>query len=176
MKLLIVTLSFLSLSFICFAQSQAIENKLGGYSISVPLAWTEKIEGTTTDVYPPEEGELDVWTEFIGVSVAEANGLSLDEAFQYYITQDFPSYYSNFTIVKKGEEIINGLKARWVIYSFSNTGASNDALQSATLYNIFYLVHKNDLLYSLNGIAEKSHYPRYEKDFLSVVRSFRITP
>jgi len=164
-----LTIYFLILlPFTLLSQNRVIENKSGGYSISVPASWTEKSVGTTTDVYPPEEGELDVWTEFIGVSVAEA--------FQYYITQDFPSYYSNFIIVKKGEEIINGLKAKWVLYSFSNTGASNDALKSATLYNIFYLIHKKDILYSLNGISEKSHYPTYEKDFLGVVRSFRITP
>jgi hypothetical protein len=175
MKSLIIYFLIL-LTFTSFAQNRIIENKSGGYSISVPGSWTEKTDGTTTDAYPPEEGDLDVWTEFIGVSVAEANGLSLDEAFQYYITQDFPSYYSSFTIVKKGEEVISGLKARWVLYSFSNTGASNDALKSATLYTIFYLIHKKDFLYSINGISEKSHYPTYEKDFLSVARSFRITP
>jgi len=175
MKSLIIYFLIL-LPFTLLAQNRIVENKSGGYSISVPASWTEKTDGTTTDVYPPEEGELDVWTEFVGVSVAEANGLSLDEAFQYYVTQDFPSYYSNFTIVKKGEEIINGLKTKWVLYSFSNTGASNDTLKSATLYNIFYLIHKKDILYSLNGISEKSHYPTYEKDFLGVVRSFRITP
>lgn len=172
----LTTYFLILLPFNLLSQNRVIENKSGGYSLSIPASWTEKSDGTTTDVYPPEEGELDVWTEFIGVSVAEANGLSLDEAFQYYITQDFPSYYSNFIIVKKGEEIINGLKARWVLYSFSNTGASNDALKSATLYNIFYLIHKKDILYSLNGISEKSLYPTYEKDFLGIVRSFRITP
>lgn len=172
-----LTIYFLILlPFTLLSQNRVIENISAGYSISVPLSWKEKSDGTTTDVYPPEEGELDVWTEYIGISVVEANGLSLDEAFQYYITQDFPSYYSNFTIVKKGEELINGLKCKWVLYSFSNTSASNVTLKSATLYNIFYLIHKKDILYSLNGISEKSHYSTYEKDFLGIVHSFRITP
>ena len=164
------------LSFYSVAQSRVIENKSGGYSISVPTTWTEKTEGTTTDVYPPEEGELDEWTEFVGVSIAEANELSLDEAFQYYLTEDFPSYYPGFTVVKKGEETINGLNAKWMLYSFSNAGTSNSSAKAATLYNVFYLFHKNDVLYSINGIAEKSYYPTYEQDFLGVIRSFRPTP
>lgn len=175
MKSVIVLLLVLP-SIHTVAQSRVIENKSGGYSIAIPATWTEKTDGTTTDVYPPEEGELDEWTEFIGVSIAEANGLSLDEAFQYYLTEDFPSYYPGFTVVKKGEETIHGLKATWMLYSFSNAGTSNPSAKAATLYNVFYLFHKNDVLYSINGIAEKSYYPAYEQDFLSVIRSFRLMP
>lgn len=173
-SVIILVLVFFSIHSV--AQSRVIENKSGGYSISVPATWTEKTEGTTTDVYPPEEGELDAWTEFVGVSIAEANGLTLDEAFQYYLAEDFPSYYPGFTVVKKGEETIHRLKAKWMLYSFSNAGASTSAAKEATLYNVFYLFHRNDVLYSINGITEKSYYPIYEQHFLSVIRSFRLTP
>jgi hypothetical protein len=175
MKLVIAIVLILP-SIHTVAQSRVIENKSGGYSIAVPASWTEKTDGTTTDVYPPEEGELDEWTEFIGVSIAGANGLSLDEAFQYYLMEDFPSYYPGFTVVKKGEETIHGQKAKWMLYSFSNAGTSNSSAKEATLYNVFYLFHQHDVLYFINGIAEKSYYPTYEQDFLTVIRSFRLVP
>lgn len=154
------------------AQSRTIPNKAGGYIITFPKDWKERIDGSTTDIFAPDDSEYDVWQEFVGVSVAESNGLTLEETFNYYMTEDFPGYYTNFQLIKKGAEVIHGQACKWAIYSFSNS-TNNDA---ATLYNLFYLTLKNDTLYSLNAIAEKSGYPKLELDFLSIIRSFQIMP
>jgi hypothetical protein len=167
-------LFLLSLLMISFAgHSQKIyENKEGGYKVTVPANWKERIEGTTTDILVPDDGELDAWQEFVGVSLAESNGLSLNDIFTYYIKEDFPGYYQNFNIVKQGEETINGQKFKWVLYSFSNSPKPD----AATLYNLFYLTSKKETLYSLNAISEKSGYAKLEPAFLNVIRSFQLNP
>jgi hypothetical protein len=174
MKYSLIILAAILCSTVSAQSFRTLKNVYGKYSISIPENWIEKTEGSTTDAYAPDVGDMDEWKEFVGVSVAEANGLTLEEAFTFYITQDFPGYYPKFAVVKKGDETIGGLKAKWVLYSFSNSSVAGSQ-SSATLYNIFYLVLKGDRLYSLNGIAEQSHYPTYENDYLSVIRSFRIT-
>ena len=158
------------------AQSRGYENKEGNYSVSIPEKWRERTDGTTTDILAPEDGEFDVWQEFVGVSLSESNDLSLEEVFTYYIKEDFPGYYKNFKIEKSGEETINGQKMKWVLYSFTSSSTVQGKTQSATLYDIFYLTLKNKTLYSLNAIAEKEYYQKLEADFLRIIRSFRINP
>jgi len=174
-RLLLFCLSIL-ISYTSAAQSRVFENKEGKYKISIPENWRERVEGTTTDIFAPEDGELDVWQEFLGVSLSESNGLTLDEVFTYYIKEDFPGYYQNFKVEKTGEETINGQKMKWVLYSFTSSTTVNGKPQVATLYDIFYLTLKKDTLYSLNGIAEKGYYPTLEPGFLNIIRSFSITP
>lgn len=166
----LLSLFFLLVAFASLAQSRVYENKEGKYTISFPANWKERVEGTTTDILAPDEGEYDVWQEFVGVSLAESNGLTLDETFAYYMKDDFPGYYTNFKIVKEGEETINGQKAKWALYSFTNSTKPD----AATLYNLFYLTLKNDTLYSLNAIGEREGYLKLEPIFLTIIRSFRI--
>ena len=163
-------LLFSVISFGTVAQSRIFENKEGKYTITVPQNWKERVDGTTTDIFAPDEGKLDVWQEFLGISLSETNGLTLEETFTYYMKEDFPGYYKDFKIVKQGEEVISGRKAKWALYSFSNSAKAN----ATTLYNLFYLTQKSETLYSLNAIAEKGYYPKLEATFLSMVHSFKI--
>lgn len=164
------------ISFVASAQTRVYENKDGKYKISIPENWKERVDGSTTDIFAPDEGEFDSWQEFIGISLSESNGLLLDEVFTFYLEQDFPEYYQNFTVEKSGEEIINGQKMKWMLYSFTSSTTSNGLPVTITLYNIFYLTLKNETLYSLNAIAEKEYYLKLEPDFLAIIRSFQINP
>lgn len=168
-------LAFL-ISFVSTAQTSVYENKAGKYTISIPENWKERVDGTTTDIFAPDEGELDSWQEFVGVSLSESNGLSLEDAFTFYLEQDFPGYYQNFTVEKSGEEIINGQPMKWMLYSFTSSTTSDGVPVTITLFNIFYLTLKGDTLYSLNAIAEKGYYLKLEPDFLAIIRSFQINP
>lgn len=172
----LLSIFLLVLPFSNFAQSRFFENKEGGYKILIPLNWTERVDGTTTDVLAPEEGEFDVWQEFVGVSLSESNGLTLDEVFTYYMKEDFPVYYQNFKVEKSGTETIHGQTMKWMLYSFSSSTTVNGKAKSATLYDIFYLTLKNETLYSLNAIAEKEFYQKMEADFLAIIRSFQLNP
>jgi hypothetical protein len=165
-----LSLFLLLVSLVGHTQARVYENKLGNYKISIPANWKERVEETTTDIFVPDEGELDAWQEFVGISLSESNGLSLNDVFAYYIKEDFPGYYQNFKIVKQGQETINGQNFKWVLYSFSNSSTPDAAI----LYNLFYLTLKKDMLYSLNAISEKSGYAKLEPAFLNVIRSFQL--
>ena len=168
----IMSISFLLILYVSYGQSKTFENQNGNYKISMPHDWAVRVDGTTTDMLVPDEGDLDAWQEFVGVSLSESNGLTLNDIFTYYMKEDFPGYYQNFKIVKQGEEIINGENFKWVLYSFSNSPKPD----AATLYNLFYLTLKKDILYSLNAISEKSGYAKLEPAFLTVIRSFQLIP
>jgi hypothetical protein len=138
--------------------------------------WKIRTDGSTTDIQAPEEGPMDAWTEYLGVSVSPTEGAGLTGAFDYYIKEDFPSYYNQFKVIRQGEETINGHKAKWALFSFSNSSdLSGGGSTSATLNNLFYLVEGSEVFFYLNGIAEESHYPKYESSFLQMIRSFTPT-
>lgn len=175
-KQIIVLTSLLFISQAAIAQSRVYENKEGDYKITIPENWTERVDGTTTDILAPADGEFDVWQEFVGVSLSESNGLTLDEVFTYYMKEDFPAYYPNFKVENSGTETINGHAMKWMLYSFTSSTSVNGKTKSAVLYDIFYLTLKGETLYSLNAIAEKEYYKKMEADFLTIIRSFSINP
>lgn len=151
------------------------ENKKGGYKISVPEKWTVEQENEITEVYAPDEGEMDTWRERLEISLTDANDLTLEEAFTFYVKDDLPPAYNNFAIVRQGEETIHGLNAKWVLFSFSGSGTVGETEVSFTLYNLFYLTLKDNKLFMLNGIAEKEYFTKLESDYLKIVRSFQVT-
>jgi hypothetical protein len=165
---------FVFSAFSAIAQ-QVFENKKGGYKIFVPEKWIVEQDGEITDVYAPDEGEMDTWKERLEISLTGANDLTLDEAFTFYIEVDLPPAYKNFAIVRQGEETFHGLQAKWVLFSFSGSGTVGETEVSFTLYNLFYLKLKDNKLFLLNGIAEKDYFAKLESDYLKIVRSFQIT-
>lgn len=167
-------LFFLLCSFLSFGQKRVV-NEVGRYQITIPDSWSEKIESAITDVYSPDEGGNDVWQEYMGISTGDANGLTLEEAFNYYIKTDFPDYYPQFNVLKSGKENIYGLTAQWALCSYRADGAANNESKSAVIYNLFYLLLKDDVLYFINGIAVENEYPRFEKTFRQIARSFSVS-
>ena len=165
---------FLFITFGVSAQ-QTFQNKKGGYQISVPEKWTVEHEDEITSVYAPDEEEMDTWKEKLEISVTGANDLTLEDAFNFYIQDDFPTAYKGFKIIRQGEEVIHGLNTKWVLFSFSGSGTLGETEVSFTLHNLFYLTLKNNKLFMLNGIAEKDYYQKLESDYLKIVRSFQVT-
>lgn len=175
MKFLICTIFMLSVFSRSMAQLSEAENTEGHFKFSYPQTWFAKSDGTITDVFSPEEGAEDIWQEYLGVSIGEANGLTLQEAFDYYINADFPEYYPEFAVLGTGKETINGLASQWALCSYSASGTANNKFKSATIYNLFYLIVKNDMLYFINGIAVETEYYRFEETFQKIIRSFQVT-
>jgi len=173
MKHLIIL--FLTVSVLDASAQQAFQNKKGGYQIIVPEQWTVEQEEEITSVYAPDEEEMDTWKEKLEISLTDANDLSLEDAFNFYLQDDLPTTYNGLKIIRQGEEVINGVNAKWALFSFSGSGTLGTTEVSFTLHNLFYLVLKNNKLYMLNGIAEKDYYQKLESDYLKIVRSFQIT-
>jgi len=164
---------FVLFSFGAAAQ-QTFHNKKGGYQIVVPEKWTTRQDGDVTIIYVPDEGEMDTWKEKLEISVGSAQELTLEEAFDFYTRQDLPTAYTGFKIIKEGEEDIQGVSAKWIVFSFTGSGTVGSGEVSFTLYNLFCIVIKNGKLYMLNGIAEKEYFPKLESDYLKIVRSFQV--
>lgn len=158
------------------AQTTVVTNGAGKYSVTAPASWRVQKDGSTTDLYAPDESAEDAWLERLGISMGPANGLSLEEAFDYYRTQDFPGYYQDFRVLKKGAETINGKKALWMVYSYSASGKANGDAKAARVNDLFYLILDNDTLYFLDGVTEESHFAQYEAAFISIIKTFKIQP
>jgi hypothetical protein len=161
------TVLFLLLVAFSASAQKSFTNKKGGYKIMVPENWTTKQEDDVTILYAPDEGEMDTWKEKLEVSLTGANDLNLDEGFNFYIEQDLPAIYDGLKILDRGEENINGLKTKWMVFSFSQS--------SNVFHNLFYLVLKDNKFYMLQAAAEKSFYPKYENEYRKIVRSFQFT-
>ena len=168
-------ISIITLFFNFSASAQKpFQNKIGGYQIIIPAQWTVDQEDELTIVYAPDEEEMDTWREKLEISITDAIDLTLEDAFNYYVHDDLPTIYNGLKIIRQGEEDINGLKAKWVLFSFSGSGTLGTTEVSFTLHNLFYLVLKDNKLYMLNGIAEKDYFQKLESDYLKIVRSFQV--
>ena len=132
----------------------------------VPEKWTIKQEDDVTIVYAPDEGEMDVWKEKLEISLTDAQDLSLEDGFDFYLEQDLPAIYDGLKLISRGEEEINGLKTKWMVFSFSQS--------TNVFHNVFYLVWKGKKFYMLQAAAEKSFYPTYEGEYLKIIRSFQF--
>ncbi len=162
-----------------FSQTGEQQNREGHYSF-IPLSgWTTKFHGNESFVYAPADGAMDSWDEKVDFSVSDGEDILLEDAFDFYIKTDFPEAYGRFKVISQGDETINGMKAKWATFTFSASGkaagatSAGDSTISATLQAVFYLFKKENSLYLVNGVAEKSLFPKYEASFRSIIRTFR---
>jgi hypothetical protein len=155
------------------------KNEAGQYFITPLTGWVVTADGNVTNVYAPDESAMDTWSEKLEVSTGEANDVNLNDAFNYYIKKEFPEAYNKFEVISQGDESINGLKAKWAVFLFTasgtaGSGTENETAMSAPLQAIFYLLEKNNTLYFLVGVTEKSYFSTYEQSFRTITRSFRL--
>ncbi len=165
---------------VSFAQNPlTVTSKTGQYSITPLPGWRVTETNGSMYIYAPADGAMDPWDEKLDISTAEANDNTIDEAFDFFIGTDFPETYLKFTLIKKGEEVIHGVPARWVEFTFSGfseaEGANENNSVSASLHVLFYLLLKDNTLYFINGVTEKSLFNRFEPDFRAIIRTFQIT-
>lgn len=174
-------LSFVFISLSIYAQSTPHINDEGRYSFTPLRGWTTRESGNQSFVYAPEDGTMDSWSEKLDFSLADGEGITLEAAFDFYINTDFPAAYEKFKLVAKGDEKINGLDAKWATFTFSASGqaanatSSGDSTISATLQAVFYVIKKNDTLCLMNGVTEKSLFPKFDLPFRTIIRTFRVT-
>ena len=176
----LVSFFFLSISLSVSAQSTPYHNVEGRYSFMPLRGWTVRASGSDSFVYAPEDGDMDSWSEKLDFSKVEGEGIALEDAFDFYVNTDFPAVYTKFKLTDTGIEQINGLSAKWVTFTFSATGQAEDATSSgdttlsATLQALFYIIKKDNSLYLINGVAEKSLFPKFDLPFRTIIRTFHV--
>ena len=173
-------LIFISLNV--YAQpSTAYTNSEGQYAFTPIAGWKVQTSGRESSVYAPADGGMDSWDEKLEFSVADGEDVELNDAFDFYITTDFPAAYGKFKLLNQGLEEINGLNARWAAFTFSAQGTaagatgSSDSTLSATLQALFYVIKKDNSLYLVNGVTEKNLFSKFELPFRMIIRTFRVT-
>ncbi|CAN0473318.1 unnamed protein product [Phaeothamnion confervicola] len=177
--LIFILLVFCSLS-LCAQPSQEYTNPEGGYAFKPLIGWTVRTKSNESFAYAPEDGNMDSWSEKLDFSIADGDGIELEDAFDFYINTDFPTAYKKFKLIGKGDEQINGLSAKWALFTFSAFGeaagatGSGDSALTATLQAVFYVIKKDKSLYLVNGVAEKSLYPKFDLYFRTIIRTFRV--
>ncbi|HET9054166.1 MAG TPA: hypothetical protein VFM90_08340 [Cyclobacteriaceae bacterium] len=153
-------------------------NPEGRYALTPSAGWTVRTSGSDSFVYAPEEGDMDPWSEKLEFSKADGEDITLGDAFDFYTNTDFPAAYGKFKLVAKGDETINGLPAKWAVFTFSATGEaatpSGDSTLSATLQALFYVIKKDNALYLINGVTEKSLFASFDLPFRTIIRTFRV--
>lgn len=177
---LILLFLVIGLSFKASGQSSQKVNREGHYAFTPLKGWTARLSGTDSYVYAPADGAMDPWDEKLEFSVTSGENIELDHAFNFYTTFDFPELYAQFELISQGEEEINGLPAKWAIFTFSGQGtasaatASGDSTVSANLQALFYVIKNGDSLYLINGVTEKNLFSRFDPSFRAIIRTFRV--
>jgi hypothetical protein len=173
--------SLVSLSVnVCAQAPSAYTNSEGRYAFTPLTGWKVQVRGSESSVYAPLDGAMDSWDEKLEFSIAEGEDVELNDAFDFYINTDFPAAYGKFKLLNQGSEEINGLKARWAIFTFSAQGTaagatgSGDSTLSATLQALFYVIKKDNSLYLVNGVTEKNLFSKFESPFRTIIRTFRV--
>jgi hypothetical protein len=164
-----------------FSQKTSDYNNIEGRYAFTPLAgWTVRINGSESSVYAPADGDMDAWDEKVEFSKTDGEDIELSDAFDFYIKTDFPAAYGNFKLINQGTEQINGLEAKWASFTFSaygtaaKAGRAGDSILTASLQAVFYVVKKNNSLYLVNGVTEKSLFPKFDPSFRAIIRTLRI--
>ncbi|MBL7838947.1 MAG: hypothetical protein JNJ75_02290 [Cyclobacteriaceae bacterium] len=180
MARLAFTFLIIGLSFGASGQTSEKINHEGHYAFTPLKGWNARISGTDSYVYAPADGAMDPWDEKLEFSITSGENIELDHAFNFYTTVDFPEVYAQFELINQGEEEINGLPAKWAVFTFSGQGtasaatASGDSTISANLQALFYVIKKGDSLYLVNGVTEKNLFARFDSSFRTIIRTFRV--
>jgi len=144
-------------------------NKKFHFYISLPSNWTEN--------KADEKGNK----SFVGVSPAESSDDSFFEnvivSTTPNIDQNLKSYFKDrvnrikFSVKEfhhegEGDEEINLLKAKFVIYTFDYNGV--------TMEMIAYIFVKNKTAFVITGSALQSTFDSYKDKFQDIARSFKV--
>jgi hypothetical protein len=140
-----------------------------GFSIIFPVGWEiQTIEnGWITLAVTELEGPTDPWAEAVVVDVFEQpQGFDLDNTFNDRV-HSMNMNAVDFREEDRGEVTINGERARWIIYSYSEH-------EIGDLMVIEYLLVKGKRAFIISGDSPPDTFSEFEEIFITAARSFRL--
>jgi hypothetical protein len=141
----------------------------GGYSIMAPAGWEKKdttiSDSPFTTIKSPLEGDNDNFRENLTVTTENTQGADLT-AYVDLSRANLLKQYPSAEILTDGETTINGVPAKWLVYSFNYSGYD--------LKNTVYIMVKNGMSYVVTCTALKNTFDKYQADFKTCVNSFKI--
>lgn len=141
----------------------------GTFSITAPDGWSKKdtiISGAKlTTISSPDDGNGDKFKENVNVVTESAKGYDL----KAYVTSNRTSMSGQIASIQFLSDIegtVGSEPAEVLLYSFNYSGYD--------LKNTAYFIVKNDIGYVITCTALKTTFDRFQKDFKTIVDSFKI--
>lgn len=151
-------------------QTKAYSNKEKGFAITFPSNWEQKEGALGLDVIAlsPVENANDPFRENVSVLSGELDPAINLETFFSENVKNLGLDLKEFKSIDSGEKTINGRKMKWIHYQHAIGNTKLEVLQ--------YFLVANNHWYIITSSAEESSFPKYQKDFETVIQSFKLNP
>lgn len=143
-------------------------NKDKGFSIVFPKGWIkqEGVRGTTVMAMSPTKTADELTRQSITITVADLpNELSMEDAFNLSLN-NMRQRLSNFKKLESNDLVIDNIKAKSLIYSWS--------MKPWQLKGLNYMIIRGRRWYSLSYNVKPKYFVTYKKDFDNIVQSFKF--
>ena len=164
-KILVLGLAMLIPSFL-LGQENKYHDSENNYTINYYKDWVLKDDKEGLNIFAPLDGPNDKHGELLAVNVFDAQGMTLSELYETYITNNTFNSMSEFTILGEGKATVNKLDSKWIECQYKDRGT--------LLTNIIYLTVQGQKTYMLMGVSSSKEYPRYKDRFLKMINTFRL--
>lgn len=149
-------------------QNKTYYNDIGGYEIAYNETWTITTDGDRTTLHAPKESKRDTQHENLGISRSSTYGLSLQEAYDQFIIEAFPTTFKDFRLIDQGDQKVNNVDSKWIKFSFYDEQVGINAT------NYIQLTIVKESLYILIGYASTQKFPEYEDSFKQIIQTIKF--
>ena len=129
------------------------------FSLEIPKKW----QGINSDVYfyviPPESNN----DEHLAITYVEADTANLSYMFEFTINDFYRLNEPNYTLIDKGTDTVGSSTAEWAVFE--------SKVNSIEYKSLLYFFKQSEQIFKLRGTARKSNYEKFEKGFLSIIKS-----
>lgn len=139
-----------------------------GFSVQLPNKWEKKegASGTAIVALSPYDSTADLFQENVNVTVGELpDGVDLQRYFGLNMGE-ISRLLLNFTQHGTGDTRLGGTKALWINYSYE--------MGAYKLQTLIYMLEKDRNVYIITCSGEAEQFPKYEKTFQLIAKSFRF--
>ena len=137
-----------------------------GFSIKFPNKWEKKegFERAVVIALSPREGPSDEFRENVGVDMVYI--LDLEKSMQIYSTANMNKAIPNYQEHGRGQIVIDGQDAKWLIYSCE--------IKTRETVQLIYMLAKNRYMCVITCVAAPSQFLRYKNQFEEIAQSFKF--
>jgi len=160
MKLLVVILFTLQISVVAQKRITVQDTDIE-FSYELPKKWEKFDDGYFLFLIPPTQNG----DEMLSITYVESEDADLDLHFKFTIENLFPLNEPSYQLIKKGDEQVGELSAKWAIF---DTRRNN-----INYRNFLFFFNQNGQTFKLRGIARTENFEKYKDSFLTISKSIR---
>jgi chromosome condensin MukBEF complex kleisin-like MukF subunit len=133
------------------------------FSLEIPNDWRVEDYSYTFVIAPPTADY-----QVVEFTYYETSETDLENAFEFTVLAFNDTIELDTTILERGDDIVNGVPAKWALTSFEIDGQ--------LLYRLIYLLIKDGQYYIFRGVSNPVNYDYYQPIYQSVFRSLKTVP